>query len=58
MTFKLVCDGCGKEINAPSGYLGNPINPTGWYSRLHEGKTQHACSRECLEKLGGIVAPW
>ena len=58
MTFKVVCDGCGKESAAPCGAFGKPFNPQGWYSRLHDEETQHACSRECLNKLGGLVAPW
>ena len=58
MTFKVICDCCGNEQIAPVNYKGDPFNPTGWYSRVHEGKRQHACSRKCLEELGGIVAPW
>lgn len=58
MTFKVICDSCGKESKCPVNYRGDPINPDGWWSRVHDGKKQHACSRECLDKLGGVVAPW
>ena len=56
--FKTVCNSCGKETESPVNSIGDPYNPKGWYSRLHEGKTQHACCRECCDKLGGLVAPW
>ena len=63
MTFKVVCDNCGEESKCPTNHRGDPINPTNpkthsrWYSRTIKGVTQHACSRECLEEIGGLVLP-
>jgi hypothetical protein len=62
VTYKVICDGCGKEAIAPTNWKGVPFNPVGddgmWFSRVKDGKVQHACSRKCLEKLGGIVFPF
>lgn len=61
MTFKVICDKCGEEATCPVNYRGDPINPMGkrgrWYSKVKDGKTQHACSRKCLEEIGGLVFP-
>ena len=56
MTFKVVCNGCGKEQETRYNDLGEPINPinpdTGasWWSRLKDDKTIHACRRECMDE--------
>jgi len=62
LTVEYICDGCGAKMPAGRSYDGSPIKPYKWYARtvVVEGvKTeQHACSRACAEKFGGIVAPW
>ncbi len=60
MTFFIKCNGCKKiEVADDNGtYPSNPINPsTGqrWWSRTKDGKTIHACSRECMDE--GLVWP-
>jgi hypothetical protein len=65
MTFKVKCDGCGKEVEPPVNSIGIPYNPPGWRSRTPiDGlnTTYHACSEACLDdcvkKFGGMVAPF
>lgn len=69
MSWIAKCDGCGKTLEAPTGAKGNPYNPYDeeergrWFSRVptegkEKGKCLHSCSRECIEKIGGLVAPW
>ena len=55
MSYKVVCDNCGKEQTTSSNndWVNNPINPetnTQWYSRRNNRNTIHACSRRCLEQ--------
>jgi len=56
--FKVICDGCSKELYTKKGE--NPRDPDTneqWYSREKDGVTLHACSRKCIEKVGGLVLP-
>ena len=61
MTWMVKCNNCNKIQEAGINELGDAYNPfddkTGsqWYSRLKDGKTIHACSRECITE--GLVWP-
>lgn len=60
MPVEFICDGCGKRKMGSFNYRGDPLKPSKWYIRTDKEtkKTYLACSRECTDKLGGIVAPW
>lgn len=52
MSVEFICDGCGKR--APGNVIawGNDIyKPDKWFQRSDKNETQHACSRECIEKI-------
>lgn len=64
MTFFIKCDTCGIVQESEMGENGrdpiNPINPaTGkqWYSRVKDGKIEHACSLEHI-KSGMVWPEW
>lgn len=50
MACEYVCDGCGKREPAVL-YPGGLFKPAAWYERSDEDGVQHACSRECIEKV-------
>lgn len=54
MTFFVKCDSCGLMEEAPCNPSGEPYNPTGWYSRLKNGKEVHACQRFHIPKDEGV----
>jgi len=60
MPVEFICDGCGKRELGHASWNGTWLKPTKWFERKNPdtGKWELACSRECTEKLGGIVAPW
>lgn len=64
MSAKFICDGCGKEAPAFSGYDGAWHKPPSWYQRSDEDGIQDACSRDCIDRIAvktgksGVVAPW
>lgn len=59
MTWFVKCDTCGALVPAPANRMGDPYNPTNWWSRVNEqGKSIHACSRECRNKQGGTTIPF
>ena len=59
MPVKFICDGCGKEQLGMKNYRGEWIKPHKWFSRIDKEKGElFACSRDCIEKLGGLVTPW
>ena len=58
MPVEFICDECGKREKGWANHLGDWFKPPKWYQRTENGKTQVACSRECIEKIGGLVAPW
>jgi len=53
MTYLIKCDGCGKIIEPPNNIMGDPYNPSGWFSRVKgetdARKTLHACCRNCIK---------
>ena len=61
MTYFVKCDTCGKiqeGVTTETDYVGNPINPETdekWYSRIINGKVEHACKESCLKE--GLVWP-
>ena len=60
MTFLIRCDNCGKiqEADDSGIFPCNPINPITnekWWSRVKDGKHEHACQRSCLKD--GVVSP-
>lgn len=61
MTFKVTCDGCGKIQESEINSIGEPYNPINsetnaqWWSRTKDGKTIHACRKECMDD--GLVWP-
>ena len=63
MPVEFICDSCGKRKKGYFNHMGDAMKPATWYQRTvkdAEGDkiTQVACSRECIHKLGGVVAPW
>jgi len=56
MIFIVKCDNCGKTQESECNSIGDPYNPinpdtrTRWWNRLKDGKTIHACSRECMDE--------
>jgi len=58
MPVEFICDGCGKREKGSFNRYGNALKPSKWFKRTVDGVTQVACSEECIEKLGGLVAPW
>lgn len=53
MACKIICDGCGKEVDAvhyPKGASGWH-KPRAWFQRQDKDGPQDACSRECIEKI-------
>lgn len=51
MSAKFFCDGCGKEGAAEINRMGDTFKPRHWFQRTDEEGTQHACSRECVDKV-------
>lgn len=51
MSAKYICDGCGAEAKATYGIHGDAFKPRDWYERSDPYKPQHACSRQCIEKV-------
>ena len=55
MTFRTICDGCGKTIGSPVNAIGNPYNPPGWYCRTmttdSKPRILHACSGDCIDLI-------
>ena len=64
MAVKFVCDGCGKEGEATYGVTGDAFKPRAWFQRSDKEGAQHACSRDCVEKVAeatgktSVVAPF
>ena len=63
MAVEFICDGCGKREPAETGRSGLVYKPRDWYSRQDDDGQQHACSRECVQKIAeksgktGVVLP-
>ncbi len=51
MAVEFICDGCGKRTPAEMGRSGDAFKPRSWYARGDDDGQQHACSRECIEKI-------
>lgn len=58
MPVEYICNGCGKREPGHASDLGDWHKPYEWFQRTINGVTQLACSRECVNKIGGLVSPW
>jgi hypothetical protein len=50
--IKYICDGCGKEENGvfyPAAL--KVFKPEKWFERADKDGEQHACCRDCVEKI-------
>lgn len=50
--IKYICDGCGKEEKG-SWYPSTLVvdKPKNWFVRSDKDGEQHACCRDCIEKI-------
>lgn len=51
MAVEFICDGCGKREPGEVHAGGSTYKPREWFGRQDEDGQQHACSRECIEKI-------
>lgn len=48
------CNGCGVEAEGRLDHSGKPAH---WFSRTRDGRTEYACSRDCIPARE-LVLPW
>lgn len=51
MSVEYTCDGCGKKSPGVDYGRGVLTKPHNWFARGDDDGTQHACSRQCIEKI-------